>query len=112
MKYAPWAKKWNGQPISRASDGAVSLPCLQAAIGVDESVVKSALRQVYTQDSGARCVERGESYDFFTGAYLNALGHEAEETARKRGRITLKDLSSMFELPIHVSLRWRSCRLS
>lgn len=87
------------------------MPCLQAVVGVDEAVVRATLRHVCTQDAGTRCVERGESSEILTGAYMSALAHEAEETARKQGRITLTDLSSKFELPIHVSLRRGSCRL-
>lgn len=105
-------KKWNGQPISLpfgGATGAVSLPCLQAVIGVDDAVVKAALRRVCSQDSGARCVERGESSEILTGVYMSALAAKAEETTRTRGRIALTDLSSKFELPIHVSLRRRWC---
>lgn len=100
-----------GRPPPCLLRGVAPLLYLQAVIGVDEAVVKAAMRHVCAQDSGARCVERGEGSEILTGAYMHALAHEAEETARKRGRITLTDLSSKFELPIDVSLRRRSCRL-
>ena len=38
-----------------------------------------------------------------TNAYLASLGGEADETAAKLGRVTLKDLASAFKLPIEVT---------
>eukprot|EP00904_Undaria_pinnatifida_P000303 jgi/Undpi1/10273/HiC_scaffold_28.g12725.m1 len=76
---------------------------LKAAIGVDEAAVKTALRHVCAQDKGVRCVECLDSCEILTGAYISTLAHEAENTARERGRITFAELSSNFRLPIHVT---------
>lgn len=90
--------------------GAVSLLRVQAAIGVDEAAVKTALRHVCAQDKDVRCVECLDSCEILTGAYISTLAHEAENTARERGRITFAELSSNFRLPIHVSMRRGSCQ--
>ena len=62
------------------------------------------------EDHG-RCIERDGSLEVLTNAHLASLACEADESAAKLGRVTLKDMASAFNLPIEVTwlvvtVRW------
>lgn len=73
--------------------------------GVGEVTIREALGSFWTKDMHGRCVERGETLEVMTNAHLASLACEADATAARLGRVTLKELASAFELPVEVTSR-------
>jgi len=80
-------------------------PCAKAVVGVGETTIREALRSFWTNGLYGRCVERGETLEVLTNAYLASLACEANASAARLGRVTLKELASAFELPVEVTSR-------
>lgn len=77
----------------------------KAVTGVGEVTIREALGSFWTRGLHGRCVERGETLEVLTNAHLASLACEADATAARLGRVTLKELASTFELPVEVT--WR-----
>lgn len=77
----------------------------QAIIGVDETSVETAIKQVFMKNADGRVVQRGEMVEVLTHTHLESLASCAGETLMERGRVTFRDLASTFKLPVDVSAR-------
>lgn len=74
----------------------------KAVIGLDDAKIGKLIKPMWTKDRGRFVVNDG-AFEVLTNAYLGSLACEADETAAKLGRVTLKRLASTFKLPIEVT---------
>lgn len=76
----------------------------QAFLHAHESAIEAAIAQPCGRGGPRVRVVRVEGrQELVTDTYLRSLAQDAQELARTRGRVTVAELSSRFDLPLEVS---------
>lgn len=75
---------------------------VQVATGVCQTTIRAAVRDFWTEQLHGRWFQCEEVLQVFTSACLASLALEAGAAAAERGRVTPKELASIFKLPVEV----------